>query len=320
VSGRPARACGNGVRRLLRRTLLLTLPLLPAAAAAQPLPHSVLAVQRQGRWVEWWRSEQAPARWSRPHPALTPAWSAVAPGVDRAELRLSGRGEAWRLRVVLVRTDPRRVRLGLERASRMEGLLANWSVDSAASDAVVAVNAGQFSGGAPWGWVVREGREEQAPGPGPLAPALVQWRSGEVALVPAPAIAGVRAGGGIANAFQSYPALLDPGGVVPAPLRAAGRGVDVAHRDSRLALGVLADGRLLLALTRFDALSGVMDELPFGPTTPEMAALMGALGCRQAMLLDGGISGQLLLRPRNGEALRWPGLRRVPLGLVVRAR
>jgi hypothetical protein len=47
---------------------------------------------------------------------------------------------------------------------------------------------------------------------------------------------------------------------------------------------------------------------------------MGALGARDAVLLDGGISGQLLLRDAVDGVRRWPGLRRVPLGLVAVAR
>jgi hypothetical protein len=77
-------------------------------------------------------------------------------------------------------------------------------------------------------------------------------------------------------------------------------------------------------LTRFGALGGALDALPFGPTVPEMAALLGALGARRAVLLDGGISGQLLVRERaagdartEGRARAWRGLRPVPLGLVV---
>ena len=53
---------------------------------------------------------------------------------------------------------------------------------------------------------------------------------------------------------------------------------------------------MIVALTRFDALGGALGRVPFGLTSPEMAAVMGALGCRQALLLDGGISGQLLVR------------------------
>jgi hypothetical protein len=51
-----------------------------------------------------------------------------------------------------------------------------------------------------------------------------------------------------------------------------------------------------------------------------MAAVMGALGSRQALLLDGGISGQLLVREAGGAVRRWPGTRSVPLGLVGRSR
>jgi hypothetical protein len=46
-----------------------------------------------------------------------------------------------------------------------------------------------------------------------------------------------------------------------------------------------------------------------------MSALMGALGCTKAVALDGGISGQMMVKLRSGP-LSWRGLRRVPLGLV----
>jgi exopolysaccharide biosynthesis protein len=105
--------------------------------------------------------------------------------------------------------------------------------------------------------------------------------------------------------------------VIPRPLREAGLGVDLEHRDARLALGLDRDGMLLIAITRFEGLGGVLSNLPFGLTTPEMAALMGALGCRRAMLLDGGISSQLRLKHPDGETLAWRGIRQVPLGLVV---
>jgi hypothetical protein len=85
---------------------------------------------------------------------------------------------------------------------------------------------------------------------------------------------------------------------------------------------------VLIALTRFDPFDGAsdgpaappLDALPVGPTVPEMAAVMGALGCRDAVLLDGGVSGQMLTRDTAGEVRRWRGLRRVPLGLVVTPR
>jgi hypothetical protein len=92
--------------------------------------------------------------------------------------------------------------------------------------------------------------------------------------------------------------------------------VDVAHRDARLALGLDPEGRLLIAMTRFDALGGALDRVPFGLTTPEMAAVMGAMGATDAVLLDGGISAQLLVRDAAGIAHTWPGVRKVPLALI----
>jgi exopolysaccharide biosynthesis protein len=109
-------------------------------------------------------------------------------------------------------------------------------------------------------------------------------------------------------------------GVVPAALRGAGQGVAVAHRDARLAIGTRPDGTVIVALTRFDALGPALGRVPFGLTSAEMAAVMAGLGCRQAMLLDGGISGQLMVRDGDGVARRWPGSRRVPLGLIGLAR
>ena len=73
---------------------------------------------------------------------------------------------------------------------------------------------------------------------------------------------------------------------------------------------------MVVALTRFDALGGSLGRLPFGFTSAEMAAL----GCRQAILLDGGISGQLMVGDADGGARTWPGIRSVPLGLVGHTR
>ena len=53
----------------------------------------------------------------------------------------------------------------------------------------------------------------------------------------------------------------------------------------------MRDGRIVIAITRFNALGDAAAKVPFGLTVPEMAALMGALGCRRAVSLDGGISG-----------------------------
>src|SRR5205823_13833319 len=135
------------------------------------------------------------------------------------------------------------------------GTTARWTIDLADSSASLAVNAGQFEGAAPWGWVVHGGREVRPLRTGPLSSAVVFESSGAAMIVDADNIATVRGAGYAQEAFQSYPTLLTGDGDVPTPLR-TGQGIDVAHRDSRLALGELRDGRLLFVLTRFDGLGG----------------------------------------------------------------
>ncbi len=289
-----------------------------ALGAGGGLPDSELQVLHGGAWVAWWRSSSAPASWRAADPRLAGAvvWRPAAAGMERGELHLAGNGEAWRLRVVLVALDPSQLRFELVRASRDAGTLPAWSLADRPADSVLAVNAGQFTGGFPWGWLVRGGRVEQPPGSGRLAMAVCVDADGRVALLPAAAIP--TSGEPTPDlAFESYPALLEGDGVVPGPLREAGLGVDLGHRDIRLAVGELRDGRILIALTRFDAAGVALGSLPFGPTLPEMAAIVGALGCRRAVALDGGISAQLAVRDADGAWLTWRGWRPVPLALVA---
>lgn len=83
-------------------------------------------------------------------------------------------------------------------------------------------------------------------------------------------------------------------------MQAGGAEVDLEHRDARVAIGETSDGKILVALTRYDAAGGILGFVPFGLTTPEMAAVMGALGARNAVMLDGGISSQMLIhRPEE---------------------
>jgi exopolysaccharide biosynthesis protein len=93
--------------------------------------------------------------------------------------------------------------------------------------------------------------------------------------------------------------------------------VSLTHRDSRLALCLLNDGTIVVALTRVAGMGSTLETLPWGPTVVEMAHYMRSLGCRRAMLLDGGISGQLALRLQDNTVRKWPNWRAVPLGLVV---
>jgi hypothetical protein len=307
-------------RVLVEATALIVL--LAVTVEGQRLPASSLSVRVGGEWQSIWRADEAPTVWKAADPRMSRAveWRDVAPGVERAEVSLAGTGLAWRTRLILVRFDPDRIELSLDAAAREGGALGAWRVEAAPAEAIMAFNAGQFRGGRPWGWLVRDGVEVQSPGAGSLGMALVVDRAGTVLLVEPDSIAAARARRDAVQAFQSYPMLLSGNGEVPYALQAPNRGVNVAHRDSRLAVGQLRDGRILVALSRFEGLGGALESLPFGPTIPEMAALMGGLGCDRAMMLDGGLSGQLLLRGPEGSVLTWSGMRRVPLGILARPK
>jgi uncharacterized protein YigE (DUF2233 family) len=286
-------------------------------AAGDP---ATLAVRSATGSVEWWRADRAPTQWHDAHPVVQRAvrWRRGARGVDWGELALEAGGEAWRTRVIIVRLDPQRVRFdvvwGVDSAAN-----PIWSIADAPSNAVFAINAGQFTATLPWGWVVAGGRERLTPGRGPLSTAFVATRDKSVRFIDGDTLTAVRGAPTITAAFQSYPTLLLTGGIVPPAVRAP-CAIDCAHRDARLAMGVDRAGRVLVALTRFDAGGEALGFLPLGLTVPETAALMGALGAQQAVLLDGGISAQLMVRDAQGAAHRWRGIRRVPLALVAYAR
>lgn len=310
--------------KISRAAILLVIAALalfggrPVRAAGPSGPRaSTLAVWHGGEWRTFWRSDRAPARWKAANTVIAAAlkWQRLAKGVDWATLRLSCGGPTCRARLIVARVDPVDVRLSLRMEFTREEIRPDWTIDRAPVSAVLAVNAGQFVSTMPWGWVAMDGREILRPGYGPLSSALsiaedgsLRWSHGDSLL----SVAGVAAG------FQSYPTLLAGDGALPLPIREPGNGVNLSHRDTRLALGEGRDGRLLIAMTRYDAVGEMAGGIPFGPTTPEMAAIMGALGAADAVMLDGGISAQLLLRDvSTGKAHRWPALRKVPLGLIA---
>jgi len=242
-------------------------------------------------------------------------WQVVQPGVWRREMAMDARGPLSVVRAVIVRLDPSVLRFTLDTATRDERTRGAWTVDRLPRDGLVALNTGQFSAGAPWGWLVRHGIEERPPGMGSVTMAFVVDSDGVPGLIDASELPAVR--GRVALAFQSYPALLTGSGELPWELQGGGRGVDLEHRDSRLAIGIRDDGSVLVVLTRFTGFGGAAPTLPWGPTVLEIANFMKSLGCRRATLLDGGISSQLALRARDGSVQRWTNWRAVPLGMVV---
>ena len=319
------------IPRVALVALVASIAVIAPTGGAQKAPLAVAV--RNGGWRGLWRPDSLPpARWATADAALLASlqWKVGRSGISYAEMPIRGDGEAWRTRAIIARIDPQQVRFALDTGFRhlkdANGAVmrsAAWRSQDVSARAILAVNAGQFYatilGTLPWGWVVLNGREWRAPGVGPLSSAVVVDSGGRVQLLPAAALALPTRARGVSWAFQSFPTLLDGDGDVPDALRTTGR-IDLTHRDARLAIGVARDGSVLLVMTRFDLFGPTLGAVPFGLTTPEMAALMGALGCARAVMLDGGLSAQLQLRDADGTMQRWSGLRRVPMGLLVAPR
>jgi hypothetical protein len=197
-------------------------------------------------------------------------------------------------------------------------MTGRWTIDSAPSAAALAMNAGQFRETGPWGWLVMRGYEERNPGRAPLAIGIGIDTAGRMRWVPPRRENAARGDRSIWFAFQSYPLLLFDHRV-PAAARDPDLS-DMRHRDARLVMAELDDGSLLFVLTRYGALGTVGERIPIGLTTPESIVLAMALGARHAVMLDGGTSAQVIVRDSTGQATRWPGLRKVPLGLVAMPR
>jgi Phosphodiester glycosidase len=182
----------------------------------------------------------------------------------------------------------------------------------------MAMNAGQFKETGPWGWLVLDGEEQRNPLRAPLGIGIRIDTAGRIRWVPPGLEASMRGNRATAFAFQSFP-LLFYDRRIPPVLRDASL-MNLGHRDARLVMAEGDDGTLLFVLTRYAGLGRVAERVPIGLTTPEAIALVAALGARHAVMLDGGVSAQLLLRDARGEATRWPGLRKVPLALVAEPR
>ena len=240
------------------------------------------------------------------------AWRAVRPGVQLSELELRAGSLGLPVQAVLLRVDPHRVSFSLQLRTASNGMTGAWRVDSMPADAVFGMNAGQFKETGPWGWLLLDGETRRDAARAPLAASVGIDSAGRLRWIPSGSEGVAR---GLRFGFQSFPRLLEHGRVPPI-LRDTHL-VDAGHRDARLMLAELGDGSVLFVLTRFTGLGAAAERVPIGLTTPESLALVLALGAREAVMLDGGISGQLLVRDSAGLTTGWRGMRSVPLGLVA---
>ena len=243
------------------------------------------------------------------------SWHTLQPGLELSEFTVEAGRLGVDLRVTVLRIEAERFAFSLVQHTRANRMTGAWNVNLAPAAAAVALNAGQFKETGPWGWLVLDGQERRDPGYGPLSVGISFDSSGGVRWIPFDTLAAARADRSIRFAFQSYPTLLFDGRV-PA-LATARRGVDQRHRDARLILAQDVGGRLLVLLTRYDGLGRTASRVPIGLTLPESILLAGALGARHAVMLDGGISAQLLVRAQSGQTRVWKGMRDVPLALVA---
>lgn len=301
---------GRGTTRSASAGLLVTLFASSPVAHAQRIE---LDARLASRSMDLGRSA-LPAAVGRGAGGLAQAlaWRTARPGVQVAELDLRAGALGIPVHAIVVRCDPRLVSFALQLRTESNGMTGTWRIDSMPDDAVLGMNAGQFKETGPWGWLVLDGERRREALRAPLAASVGIDSAGRLRWIEP---GRERVARGLRFGFQSFPRLLERGNV-PRVLRDPAL-MDMAHRDARLMLAESADGLILFVLTRFGALGAVAERVPIGLTTPESVALVIALGARDAVMLDGGISGQLLVRDSTGGSTAWRGLRPVPLGLVA---
>lgn len=242
-------------------------------------------------------------------------WRPLQAGLSWTDFQVHAGSWKLPIRVIVARVRPDAFDLRLVLATTSNRMTGSWNVDSVPPAGAIGFNAGQFKETGPWGWLVMHARELRDPGYGPLSAGIAIDSTGAVRWIDHTQLAKARNDRRIVFAFQSYPVLLKNGRAPP--LLFSSDDVDRKHRDARLILGELPDGSLIIALTRYDALGGAAERVPIGLTVPESVVMMQSLGTRNAVMLDGGISAQLVLRDSTGTAQVWKGLRNVPLGFIA---
>jgi hypothetical protein len=252
--------------------------------------------------------------------ALEPllVWQTLQPGIQLTEFTVAAGRLGADVRIIAVRAEPQQFDFSLVQQTKANRMTGAWTVDVAPEDAALALNAGQFKETGPWGWLVMEGEERRDPGFGPLSVGVVLDSAGDIRWIPFARLQRAQRERSVRFAFQSYPVLLFDG-LVPA-LPASAELLDRDHRDARLILAQDQSGRLLVLLTRYDGLGPATGRVPIGLTVPESIVVAAAIGARHAVMLDGGVSAQLLVRAQDGTARVWKGMRAVPLALIARPR
>jgi len=259
-----------------------------------------------------WRSF-APGARAAVDPLLARAirWEDARPGLRVGSFGVRASGGLLVNSVAVVEVDPARYRFLL---AAVPGFLRRsadaWMADT---NVVAAVNTGLFRhDGSPEGLVVLDGARHGQSARWLDAAVIVE--GGRPRLQAAAALDSL---GGAASGFQVLPWLVRAGRVVFGT--SSGQRLSRSHRDRRLTLCSGDDGLVRLLLSNFEVFGQDAGTVPIGLTLPEQALIAAAVGCADAVALDGGISAQLDVRfPRRVR--RMPGWREVPLMMLIRPR
>ncbi len=217
--------------------------------------------------------------WGPTDAVITPDWTEIAPGLALADVRLSRPPDPRDIDLVVTRIDPARWQFRVwGRADWSRAPVATLAREAGLS---LAVNGPYFAEDGPLGLVVSDGVSRNRQGSrraahflldrGALRPRIVNQKSTDVS--------------GVEQGFQGFPAIMT-GGHTFSYLRTGGRGFDVRVADRRTAACVTGDQLVLLVVT--DTWTG-------GLSLSELATVLGALGCVDAMGFDGGASTALTL-------------------------
>ena len=282
----------------MNRLILATLAVLAAAALAAC--NGALGVDTAEGVIYFSSQDMVRMRWPVGDNRLERAvqWRTEAKGVRVGRVTLTRRYGMTGFTLVLVSVDASRVRAEV-RYSKDHQVCSDL-VDPKGPH--LCVNGSLFSS-KPLGLLVHGGQVVNPRHPF-MAGYLVVPKGGR----PTVKIGEAFALDEVAEALQSFPALLRHGQVVPQVRNRAPDSPfqsDVAAR--RTVVGEDGRGNLLFAVT--DTLTG-------GLSFNETATLLAALGWKDALCLDGGGSSQLSLRLKNAR-LDVPGMDPVPVKVAL---
>lgn len=288
---------------------LVTLALLAALRQTAP---ARLELRSGGQWMAWRAFEPGAVAARDSTLARVIAWRDSEPGLRLGAFEVRSVGRAFsENRVALLEIDPTRFRFALAAAPGWQRRTADaWMRDTSL---VATVNTGLFrDDGTPQGLVVLDGDRRSAPAS--WLDVVVAIEEGSLRLT---GVQEARSLHGGASAFQTLPWLVRDGRV--AFSASSGIRLSHTHRDRRLTLCLGDDGLVRILLSNFEVFGRTAGRIPIGLTIPEQAIIASAVGCRDAVALDGGISAQVVVRV-GPQLHRMPGWRRVPLMLLVRRR